>query len=259
MDEATLSALIIGPSGHGKSWLGSTTPPPRLILDLEGRAHWTPNGKGATFWDGISDPMKLPRSSTRTYIVRVMELSTLARVRQWLRSGAHPFRSVTMDSLMEAQMRAQSSIRPGIQALRELDWGTLLRTMEQEVREVRDLLLIPETRVRVAVFIAGAKKDVDAGFIRPLMQGQITLRVPYWMDLVAYLEKVSAKGGTEGVTRQLWIEQRPQNDLEVKDGTDAILQAFGPCIASPDFTAMYEALQAERNGAVAARAAEGGS
>lgn len=243
MADRTLSALIIGPSGTGKSWLGSTTPPPRLIIDLEGRAKYTPAGRGATEWDGTSDPMKLPKSKTRTYILRTTDLADVAMARQWLRSGKHPFVSVTLDSLMEAQMRAQSDIRPGVQALRPQDWGMLLRSMEDVVRDIRDLTMDPNSGVKCVVAIAGATLDQAAGFIRPLMSGQITKRVPYWMDLVGYYEKVRLEDGT--VQRQLWIDQRPENDLEVKDGTHDIISAFGGCIVTPTFEAMYNALLPE--------------
>jgi hypothetical protein len=237
-DRRTLTMLIIGPSGHGKSWVGATTPTPRLIIDLEGRAKYTPAGREATFWDGLSDPMQLQPSPTHTYIVTVTSMQVLATVRQWLRSGKHPFVSVTMDSLMEAQMRTSDDIRPGAAALQTQDWGTLLRQMEAFVREVRDLTLEPATGVKVAVFIAGVKND--NGFMRPLMQGQISSKLPYFMDVCGYLEKVRTEDGE--IVRRLWIDQRPQNDLEVKDGTDALLQKYGPCIVNPNLTEMYEAL-----------------
>lgn len=239
--EPTLSALIIGPSGHGKSWLGSTVPPPRLIVDLEGRARYTPNGRGATYWDGLSDPMTLERSPTRTYIVPIagtQATRVLDSVRSWLRSGKHPFKSLDMDSLMEFQMRTSDEIRPGVGSLQTQEWGTLLRTVQHFVREVRDFTMIPETGIKVAVFIAGVKDE--GGYKRPLMQGQINTQLPYFMDLVGYLEKTRDAEGT--VHRRLWIDQRPQNDLEVKDGTDVILSAFGPCIEDPSFEKFYEVL-----------------
>ena len=242
--DRTLSALVIGPSGHGKSWLGSTTPPPRLIIDLEGRAKYTPNGRGASEWDGVSDPMKLPKSKTRTYILRTTDLDDVAMARQWLRSGKHPFKSVTMDSLMEAQMRASKDLRPNVRDIfRPQDWGMLLRSMEDVVRDVRDLTMEPASGIKCAVFIAGVQYDQEAGFQRPLMSGSITKRVPYWMDLVGYFEKVRLEDGT--LERRLWIDQRPENDLEVKDGTDDIIRKFGGCLIAPTFQEMYDALLPE--------------
>jgi len=254
MSERTLNMLIIGPSGAGKSWLASTVPPPRLVVDLEGRAKYTPNGRGATWWDGVSDPKKLTPSKTHTYAVTVTSLEILDSVRQWLRSGKHPFRSVAVDSLMEFQLRVADKIRPGTQALRELDWGTLLRHSEQFVRDVRDMTLVPATGVRCAVFVAGCRKDQDhfdsktnqlteAGHVRPLMQGQINLRLPYIVDVVGYLEAVAQPDGT--IVRRLWIGQRPQNDLDVKDGTNDLVTRYGAHIDNPDLETLYNALLPE--------------
>jgi len=235
----TLNALIIGPSGHGKSWLASTTPPPRLIIDLEGRAKYTPNGRQAVFWDGITDPMALERSPTRTYILRAQSLAQLDTGRQWLRSGKHPFKSVSVDSLMEAQIRVAEQIRPGLQSFRIQDFGDLNRHMQVFVREIKDMTEVPETGIRCAVFIAGAKRDED-GFIRPLMQGQISRNTPYWMDIVGYLERVRLENGQ--VVRRLWLDQRPENDLEVKDGLDYVTTKFGAAVINPSIEAMYNAV-----------------
>lgn len=251
--DATLNGLIIGPSGHGKSWLGSTTPPPRLIVDLEGRAKYSPNGRQATQWDGVSNPMQLARSATRTYILEVKSLQQLDTTRQWLRSGQHPFKSVTIDSLMEAQMRATEQLRPGLQSMRLPDWGDLLRMMQVFAREIIDLTKEPATGVRCTILLAGAKRD-DDGFIRPLMQGQIARNVPYWCDVVGYLEKVRLENGK--IVRRLWIDQRQEGDLETKDGTDYISAQFGHCIIDPNIEAMYNALPA--GGTADAAVAAGG-
>jgi len=239
LSDPTLNALVIGPSGAGKSWLASTTPPPRLIIDLEGRARYSPNGRQATPWDGVSDPMQLAKSPTRTYVLRAQTLPQLDTARQWLRSGKHPFRSVSVDSLMEAQIRVAEQIRPGLQSLRIQDFGDLNRHMQVFVREIKDMTEEPATGVRCAVFIAGAKQDED-GHIRPLMQGQIARNTPYWMDVVGYLEKVRLDNGA--VVRRLWLDQRPENDLEVKDGTHFITERFGPCILDPNIETLYGAL-----------------
>ncbi len=246
MEQApTLSALILGPSGHGKSWLGSTTPSPRLIFDLEGRARFSPSGKKAVFWDGSSDPMKLGKSATSTYVVDcTRSIDPMAEARQWLRSGKHPFVSVTVDSLMEAQYQEAQKIVPGTKQFRTQDWGMLLRIMEQLVRDIVDLTRNPRSKIRCVVLIAGVTtKD---GYIKPLMQGQITTKVPYWVDMVGYLEKVRLETGK--TERRLWLDQRKENDLEVKDGTDDIIGKFGGQIvigerdASPNMTDFFLAV-----------------
>jgi hypothetical protein len=193
-------------------------------------------------WNGVDDPKKLAKSATRTYGVTVTSLEILDSVRGWLRDGRHPFKSATVDSLMEFQMRVTDKVRPGTQALRDMDWGTLLREAEKFCRDLRDMTILggknPEAQpLRMVVFVAGATRDQDllndkreivrVGKIRPLMQGQINKKVPYFCEVVAYLEK-NVKGGQTQFN--LWIDQRPQNDLDVKDGTNDLLMKYGPCI-----------------------------
>jgi hypothetical protein len=238
-----LSALIYGPSGGGKSWAGSTTPPPRLIIDLEGRAGYTPNGEQATSWDGVSDPMQLAPSPSRTYIVTLTDMALLdGAIYNRLRSGAHPFKSVTVDSLMFAQMRTKNAIRPGTDHLREQDWGTLDRSMQKIVQDFHDLTLLPATKVRCVVFIAGT--FVKDGFQVPLMQGGIAGKLPYMLDLAGYLE--NARAGDGSLVRQLIIEPYPAQGIrDVKDGTHRIKSTLGGVIADPNFELMFNALGKE--------------
>lgn len=243
-----LSSLVYGPSGYGKSWLGSTVPPPRLILDLEGRARYTPNGRNATEWDGISEPMKLERSPSRTYIVTVTEVQVINTVYQWLNSGQHPFMSVDVDSLMFAQMRTKNDIRSGVEHLRELDWGKLLRAMEGLVQSFHDLTLKPHTNVRCVVFLAGSTtKD---GFHIPMMQGQIANKLPFLVDLAGYID--NQRGDDGELIRSLIVEPYPEQGIrDVKDGTHSIKAALGGNIAlrslgadtGADFQTMYDVLK----------------
>lgn len=244
MIEPRLSALVYGPSGAGKSWLGATVPEPRLIIDLEGRAPFTPNGRGATHWDGISPPLELARSATRTAIVTITTAAQLDAVYQWLRSGEHPFVGVTIDSLMFAQMRGRVEINSG-PAFTTQDWGVLLWKMERLVQGYHDLTLLPKTKVRCVVFIAGAK--TDNGFQVPMMQGQIGAKLPYLVDVAAYLD--TARDSDGELFRQLFVEPYPANGIrDVKDGTDIIRSTFGGVIRDPNFTAMFEALRGEKEG-----------
>lgn len=244
MPEPRLTALVYGQSGFGKSWVGATVPPPRLILDLEGRAGYTPNGEEAVYWDGVSDPMQLDRSPTRTYIVTVTDVGLLDSVNGWLRSGQHPFLSVTVDSLMFAQMKTSYKIRPGVSDfLREADWGVLLRTMERLVIDLHDMTMIDRTKLKCVVFIAGSTSK--NGFFEPMMQGQIGAKLPYLVDLSGYLDNV--RNGEGQLVRQLIIEPYPDFGIRaVKDGTHKIRTTFGGVIPDPNFEAFYEALRGRK-------------
>ena len=54
--KTTLSILIHGESGVGKSWLADSVPGPRLVLDAEGRARYTPSGPKVAWNPRDSEP-----------------------------------------------------------------------------------------------------------------------------------------------------------------------------------------------------------
>lgn len=125
MMDTTLTMLIHGDSGVGKSWLADTAPAPRLILDLEGRAKYTPS-QPKIGWDVRAGGPPAADGSWNTCVAAVPDFETLKIAYQWLRSGQHHFTSIIVDSLMEAQKRCIDSFA-GVAALDQQDWGTLLQ------------------------------------------------------------------------------------------------------------------------------------
>lgn len=226
----TLTALIHGESGVGKSWLADTVPPPRLILDAEGRAKYTPSGPKIG-WDVRAGGPPRYDGSWQTCIASVPDFDTLQLAYQWLRSGEHDFVSVSLDSLMEAQKRCIDSIA-GVNALQTQDWGSVLRRLEGLVRSYRDLTLVPSNKVQVVVFIVGTK-NID-GTLHPLLQGQLRETVPYYIDVVGYYFKqpIVAETGATEYTRALLIDQQP--GFIAKDNTDRLISAYPGGIIYPN-------------------------
>lgn len=238
-DQPTLTALIHGCSGVGKSWLAATAPKPLLVLDAEGRARYAPSGP-KIYWNPIAEappvlgtlvPYNGEQVPWQTCIVAVVDYATVDRVFQWLRSGQHPFVSVVMDSLMEVQRRCVDSIVPGTQALERDHYGTLLREIEKKVREYRDLVLIPSNGIRVVMFITGSNTET----FKPLLTGAIREQLPYYIDVVGYLFKTAQPDGSW--LRQLLVDEQPP--FTAKDGTNRLKAAYGPIIALPDNGAQY--------------------
>lgn len=225
----TLSALIHGESGIGKSWFGDTAPAPRLIIDLEGRAKYTPSGP-KVWWDPRQAP-PVYDGTWNTCVVSCPDFDTLQTVYTWLRSGKHPFISVVVDSLMEAQKRCIDVVA-GMNALDQQDWGTLLRKLEALVRSYRDLLLYPENPVQCVVFIVGSRQNDKTGKQEPLLQGQLRDTVPYYIDLVGYLHKQPVAEVPGTYQRSLLIDNLP--GFVAKDGTGRLVQAFGPIVPLRD-------------------------
>lgn len=239
MQDATWTLLIHGESKTGKSWLLDTLPAPRLILDVEGRAMFTPSKPKVTWnvkaeappqWDGV----------WQTCIAAVPDYESLSLAHQWLRSGQHPFVSVGVDSLMEAQKRAKDIVVPGIGQLDQQNWGELLRRLEKLVREYRDLRLVPETGVKVIAFLAGTR-ETDSGKREPLLEGAIRDSVPYYLDTVGYYYKAPQPDGS--FRRALLVDQQP--GFIAGDGTGKIVGKHGAVVWDPDLTSLYNDIKEE--------------
>lgn len=227
-----LTMLEYGDAGAGKSWLGASTPAPRLILDAEGRARYLPGG-AKVYWDPIKDQPPVDDGTWETCIVKVKDFNTLLVVYQWLQSGQHPFVSVTIDSLTEAQKRYIDSL-VGMNQLDMQDWGSVLRHLESLVRNYRDLVDIDSNPVTCVIFICGETED--EGKKRPLLQGALRKQLPYLVDVCGYLYTVQTPEGV--IERNLLIQSTPQ--VVAKDGTDRLK---GPVIVNPNITTMFEELK----------------
>ena len=183
-----LSFLIHGPSKMGKSWLADTAPAPRLVLDAEGGngTRWTPSRK--RIWDPTRESPPEVDGTWDTCIVNVRDFDTILRAYQWLNSGQHPFKSVTIDSVSETQQRGVDGL-VGAEAMKTQDWGTLFRTVNKLVQDFRDLTSHPTNPLRAVVFIAMTKMD-GAGKAVPYVQGQLAAVLPYHIDVVGYLNRL---------------------------------------------------------------------
>jgi len=231
-NDATLTALIHGPSGVGKSWLSDTAPKPLLALDLEGRARYTPNVRGQekVYWNPVAGPPPRFDGTWDTCIAAVPDYNTLNLVYQYLRGGRtyHDFISCRLDSLMEAQKRCIDMQVPGTAALERDHYSILLRELEALVRKYRDLTLIPENGIKTMLFITGSNDETR----KPLLVGALREQLPYYLDVVGYMFKEATP---EGVwMRKLLVDELP--GFVAKDGTNLLKGHYGPILSLPDTT-----------------------
>lgn len=228
MNVTPLTLVVHGESGAGKSWLGDTAPAPRLILDAEGGTKWTPSKKSV--WVP-SKGEKPPTDPEETTVVPVKDFQTLGNVYQWLQSGQHQFRSVVMDSLTEIQKRCLDNI-VGTNAADQRAWGELLRKMEGLVRAYRDLTMNNGKSLANVTFLCGTQmKD---GTLRPHLQGQLGLTLPYYVDVLGYLGLARNEDGD--IVRKLLVAPLP--GFAAKDRTGRL----GHELTNPTITDMISAV-----------------
>lgn len=246
---STLTMLLHGDAGVGKSTLSNTSPAPRLILDAEGRAKYLPYAIGVVEWDPRNQSPPVADGTWDTCIAIVPDYQTMDLVYRWLQSGQHPFVSVIVDSLMEIQMRLIDQVA-GIEQLKTQDWGDVLRQLQKLVRDYRDLVLSPVNTTQVVIFTVGSR-DGNNGRKEPLLQGQMASKVPYFVDVVGYLYTTVSPEDPNNIDRALLVQPLPT--AVAKDGTQRLP---GPTIKNPNLSELYALLN---GGAVQPQAAPVGS
>lgn len=250
MGENTLSLLVHAPSKEGKSTLGSTMPTPICVLDVEGswrfirRAGFCVAGVHNTdackcpplrftTWNPNTGPPPRHDGTWEVCHVTVREWMTLTNAYKWLSQAPHDFVSLSFDSITEAQRRLKANLR-GLEQMRMQDWGDLLVQMDKLIRDFRDLVLLPNTPLRVVMFIAETR--MINGKWRPYMQGAIGDSLPYWLDLVGYLYTEFAPDENNQNTvevKKLWIGRHPQ--FEAGERVQGLL---GSVVERPNITEM---------------------
>jgi hypothetical protein len=213
--DEVLSILIHGASKVGKSTLTSTAPPPILVIDAEGSwkfirtAGFAGPAMRKVTWDPLQPPPRYDGTWDVCY-VSVANWDTMRKVYAWLTQTEHDFVSIVLDSITELQRRLKTNIAPdGI--IKGFDgWGALLVQMDNLIRGFRDLTISPGP-VRCVVFVAESREE--SGKWRPYMQGQISISLPYWVDVCGYIFQTRGPDGDGNQTVKivnLFVGTHPQ-------------------------------------------------
>lgn len=175
--------LVYGESKAGKSTLACTGPYPRLILDVEGGARFLPIV--SKIWDPMREEPPVADGTWDTAVVMVRNYEDMLKTYQWLQLGRHQFRSVTIDSISELQVKLIDQL-VGTEQMKMQTWGELLRSMGNLLRDLRDLTMHPTNALEAVILTAMAREGAD-GRLKPYLQGQIQIIAPYLYDILGYL------------------------------------------------------------------------
>lgn len=247
---STLSILIHGASKTGKSTLSATAPTPICVLDAEGGWRFIQNAGFQSdvklrkiTWD--PDRSLQPPEYDGTWdvcVVTVKRWQTLTNAYLGLTQTHHSFASLIFDSITEAQRRLKNNLR-GMEQMRIQDWGELLTHMDRLIRDMRDLVLLPDTTLRVVMFIAEtAFKD---GKWRPMMQGQIGNSLPYWMDIVGYLYREMELGPDGQPTQKVLKMLIGQDVVPSIEAGERVQGLLGDVVRDPHVSHMLTQLFGE--------------
>jgi hypothetical protein len=184
----TMSVVIHAESKAGKSTLACTAPGPLVVFDAEGSTKFLP--MRVIFWDPLTQPPPAYDGSWDAVNVVVQTFETLVRGLEWLESGQHHFRSVILDSISEIQRKLKDRIQSSLGGTKwkQDEWGELLARMTGLLRAYRDLTNHPFNPMSMAVFVAETRMDGTIGKMYPNMEGGIRAALPYWFDVIAYLD-----------------------------------------------------------------------
>ena len=207
--EQCLSLLIHAPAKHGKSTLTGTAPKPVLVLDAEGGWRFIPLRK--IYWDPFTGPPPVWDGTWDACVVTVTKWETVNAVYQWVSQYQTDFTSIVVDSITEIQRRCKANLK-GEEALKIQDWGVLLTKMDTVIRNFRDLTLVRGLNIRCVVFVAETRMGQSGKWV-PYMQGQISVSLPYWVDVCGYMYsdwEQDGNGQAAVEVRRLWISPHPQ-------------------------------------------------
>lgn len=244
-DQRTLSILLHAASKVGKTTLGATSPFPICDLDAEGGGKFLPGSPTITAklgrplrvveWDPAGPPPQWD-GSWDVAAVRVHSWSVVQNAYRWLATGQHQFQTIMVDSISEIQRRAKNELI-GLEQMKIQQWGQLLTVMDNVIRGFRDFTNDPYNPIRVAVFIAETRENQKGKWV-PYMQGQISIALPYWMDIVGYLyvdQVLSPDGQTQASMRKLLVSPHP-----MFEAGERVQGLVGPVIDNPDISEILE-------------------
>lgn len=192
-------------------------------------------------WDPLTEPVPVDDGTFDAVFVPIQDWKTLYAAYQVLVSGNHPFKSVILDSLTEAQKRLVDDIS-GVDQPSLNEWGVIGRHLEDMVRKLRDLTFHKTNPVNVIMLCLSHVRD---GQTRPFLKGAIELALPAFVDVVAYLYTTTSEDPTKAGGIEHYALLAPHNDIIAKDRTAALTERYGAAAKDANFSEWLDTIEAE--------------
>lgn len=241
-----LTTCIYGDPGMGKTPVALTAPGPTLLIaaELDGAEFIRPDMHIP--WDPMREAMPEVEEGS-IVVVYVTEWEVVNQAVEYLKSGAHPFRSVVIDSISELQLLLRQKLNSEGRTGRGTEqlWGFLLDDMLDTIRAIKGSMRHPDADLQAFVITAHASEK--NGKVQPFVQGGLLDALPRIFSVIGYLYADSDAGPSASPeARRLLIA--PGDDYVAKDRTTSLdnggLSAkYGPVITGPiSITDMLETL-----------------
>lgn len=193
MAEDSLSVLMHGPAGAGKTTLSLTGPKPILFLDAETASRFIPKTFRKIKWDPSKDSQAPKYDGTwDVCVVRIKDWETADKIVKILGTHRHSFRTVVVDSVSEILIKAKESISKDVFKIQ--NWGELGQNMGKFLRSLRDITADEDSSIEMLAMIS-ATKEYNVGSdtkpqmqFRPLLEGSVKDTIQYLYDILAFIE-----------------------------------------------------------------------
>jgi hypothetical protein len=232
MSERAISILVHGPAGSGKSTLALSGPLPCLMFDVERASRFVRLRK--KFWNPLTEQMPVWDGTWDVCVVKVKTWDIAKKAYEYLKAGQHPFRSVSVDSISEAQVKSMEEIN-GRNQMQTHHWGRLLQNMGGFMRDLRDIVDDDDSAIESMVLICTSQEK--EGRWRPYLQGSIKDVAPYLFDMTAYLyvdQEMDPTTNTPVEVRKLFTGSHPMYEAKSR------VPGFPATISNPTISSILD-------------------
>lgn len=194
MAEESLSLLIYGPAGSGKTTLGLSGPTPTLVLDAEQASKFIPRREKVS-WDPLTEPEPPAYDGTWKYcVVRIDKWDIAEKVMKYIKTRKHPFKTILLDSVTEIVVKAKEEIN-GRNQFKVQHWGELSSNMGYMLRDLRDEASAKHSPIEVLCIIAVEQEHIKANIagevesrkVEPYLEGGVRKIISFLYDITAHI------------------------------------------------------------------------